>query len=78
MGEFKAKVALEATRGDLTVAELAARHGIQTQDRDMEAPGGRGPGGDVPELARGEQDRWHPGSSSCTPRSGSWLWNGIF
>lgn len=27
-GEFKAKVALEAIRGDLTLAELAARHGI--------------------------------------------------
>lgn len=26
--DFKAKVALEAIRGDLTVAELAARHGI--------------------------------------------------
>ena len=27
-GEFKAKVALEAIRGDLTLAELAVRHGI--------------------------------------------------
>jgi len=27
--EFKAKVALEAIRGDLTLAELAAKHGIQ-------------------------------------------------
>ena len=27
-GEFKAKVALEAIRGDLTLAELATRHGI--------------------------------------------------
>lgn len=27
--DFKAKVALEVTRGDLMVAELAARHGIQ-------------------------------------------------
>lgn len=26
--EFKAKVALEAIRGDLTLADLAARHGI--------------------------------------------------
>jgi transposase len=26
--EFKAKVALEAIRGDLTLAELAAKHGI--------------------------------------------------
>nr|AJW29479.1 hypothetical protein pJE1_057 [Sphingomonas sp. JE1]AJW29606.1 Transposase (class V) [Sphingomonas sp. JE1] len=26
--EFKAKVAMEAIRGDLTLAELAAKHGI--------------------------------------------------
>jgi transposase len=27
-GEFKAKVVLEALRWDLTLAELAARHGV--------------------------------------------------
>ena len=27
-GEFKARVALEAIRGDLTLAELATKHGI--------------------------------------------------
>lgn len=27
--DFKAKVALEAIRGDLALAELAAKHGIQ-------------------------------------------------
>jgi transposase len=27
-GEFKARVALEAIRGNLTLAELAAKHGI--------------------------------------------------
>ena len=27
-GEFKAKVALEAIRGDLTLADLSAKHGI--------------------------------------------------
>jgi transposase len=27
-GEFKAKVSLEAIRGELTLAELAAKHGI--------------------------------------------------
>jgi transposase len=27
-GEFKARVALEAIRGDRTLAELAAKHGI--------------------------------------------------
>jgi transposase len=29
--EFKAKVSLEAIRGDLTLAELAAKHGITTR-----------------------------------------------
>jgi transposase-like protein len=29
-GEFKAKVALEAIRGDLTLAELAAKHDIHS------------------------------------------------
>lgn len=28
-GEFKAKFALEALRGDLTLAELATKHGVQ-------------------------------------------------
>src|SRR3546814_6782989 len=28
LADFKAKVALEAIRGDLTLAELAAKHGI--------------------------------------------------
>ena len=27
--DFKAKVALEAIRGDLTLAELAAKHGVR-------------------------------------------------
>jgi transposase-like protein len=29
--EFKAKVALEALRGELTAAQLAAKHGILTK-----------------------------------------------
>lgn len=29
--EFKAKVALEAIRGDLTLAELSSKHGITTR-----------------------------------------------
>ena len=31
-GEFKAQVALDAIRGELTLAELAARHGIQARE----------------------------------------------
>ncbi len=34
--DFKAKVALEAIRGDLTLAELAAKHGVH---HTMIAPG---------------------------------------
>nr|CAM77517.1 hypothetical protein MGR_1983 [Magnetospirillum gryphiswaldense MSR-1] len=29
--DFKAKVALEAIKGDLTLAELAAKHGASTR-----------------------------------------------
>ena len=34
-GEFKAKVALEAIRGDLTLAELATKHGIHPTMADL-------------------------------------------
>lgn len=34
--EFKAKIAMEAIRGELTLAELAAKHGIH---HTMEAAG---------------------------------------
>jgi hypothetical protein len=36
---FKAKVAMEAIRGDLTLAELAAKHGASHDDRRVEASG---------------------------------------
>jgi transposase-like protein len=46
--DFKAKVALEAIRGDLTLAELAAKHGI---DHTMIAAWKRrGCGGDVGDV----------------------------
>ena len=35
--EFKGKVAMEAIRGELTLAELAARHGIHHMMRGLEA-----------------------------------------
>jgi hypothetical protein len=46
--DFKAKVALEAIKGDQTLVELAAKHQAQhspDDDRDVEAPGDRGTGG---------------------------------
>ena len=47
--EFKAKVALEAIRGELTAAQLAAKHGAHRtrpsdHGRRMEAPGHGGAG----------------------------------
>jgi len=77
--EFKAKVALEALKGEQTVAELASRFGIHptmihTWKRALlEGASGvfeRG-GKKAPEIDE-EQSR------NCTRRSGSWLWPTIF
>jgi transposase-like protein len=37
LADFKAKVALEALRGELTTAQLAAKHGIHHGRRSAEA-----------------------------------------
>ena len=40
--EFKSRVALEAIRGELTLAELASKHGVhQTMIAQWGAPGDR-------------------------------------
>lgn len=75
---FKAQVALEAIRGDLTLAELAAKHGVH---HTMIAFWKRQPsmGWQAPFLGRAmlpglrARARW----KSCTPRSGNW-WSEIF
>ena len=33
--EFKAKIALGALRGELTVSQLAAKHGVRASDDDI-------------------------------------------
>jgi transposase-like protein len=77
--DFKAKVALEAIRGDLTLAELAAKHCVH---HTMIAPWKRrvidGMAGTFPVRAMWPRPpakaRWR----SCTPRSGNWSSSGIF
>ena len=70
-GELKAKVALEALRGDRTLQEIASKHQVHpNQVEHMEAPGdGRG-------LARCSRTVWNAGGGimkarfvSFTPRS---------
>ena len=42
--DFKARVALEALRGDKTIQEIAAKHKVHpNQVSSWEAPGGGGP-----------------------------------
>ncbi len=78
--DFKAKVALEAIGGDLTLAKLGAKHGIhhtmiaawkrQAIDGMVSTFAGASEGG--------AGERRSGRSTSCIPRSGNWSWNGIF
>jgi len=68
--QFKAKVALEAMRGDRTIQEIAARHQLhpnQVSTRKRQAVEGMA---DVLLAAAGLTDRARRRSGSCTPRSG--------
>ena len=77
--DFKAKVALEAIRGELTTSQLATKHGVhQTMINDwkrMAISGlasifdGKGMEKDV--ARAGEVEK-------CTPKSANCWWNGIF
>jgi transposase len=77
--EFKAKVAMEAIRGDLTLAELAAKHGVHHtmigawKRQAMDGMASLFDGGDQAAKASSE-----PRSRNCTPRSASCWWSGIF
>ena len=77
--EFKAKVALEAIRGDLTLAELVTKHGVHHTMIALwkrQAIGGMagtfsGAGDAAKAIARVRR-------KSCTLRSDNWWWSGIF
>jgi transposase-like protein len=74
--DFKAKVALEAIRGDLTLAELAAKHGVHhtmIAAWKRQAIDGRSR-----VLARRPGRRVTRRWTNCTPRSASSWWNAIF
>ena len=78
-GDFKAKVALEAIRGDLTLAELAAKHGVH---HTMIAAWKRQAIDGMASTFSGAGDAAKAASESevenCMPRSGNWSWSGIF
>jgi transposase len=77
--EFKAKVALEAIRGELTLAELGAKHGIHhtmiAAWKRQAIEGLSATFSGAGEAARSPATRrW----TSCTRRLGSCWWSGIF
>jgi len=77
--EFKAKVALEALRGELTVSQLATKHDVHHTmigDWKRQALDGLV----TVFLARRKQRRacGRRMLRSCTPKSGNWWWSGIF
>ena len=79
--EFKARVALEALRGELTAAQLAAKHGIhQTMVGEWKTQAMEGlvavfSGKEAAQDTAGcPRPRW----KSCTRRSVSSWWSGIF
>ncbi len=70
-GEFKAKVALEALRGDKTVHEIATRHKVHPNTgKRLEAAGGGGDEGGILQGS-GVEGTTRRISGTCTRRSGS-------
>lgn len=73
--EFKAKVAMEAIRGDLALAELAAKHGVHHtmigawKRQAMEGMSS------LTAAIRTPKPRKRRRSKKCTPRSGNCWWN---
>ena len=90
--DFKAKVALEAIRGEATIAELVAKHGVhQTVIHSWKRQGLEGmaaifSGKAEAKAAEKEGEiesepcraTGSSGMGERTPRSGSWWWSGIF
>jgi transposase len=79
--EFKAKVALEALRGELTTVQLAAKHGIHhtmVGKWKRQAVEGMAAVFSGKSAAERRRSRRRPKWRSCTPRSGSSWWSGIY
>lgn len=77
--DFKAKVALEAIRGDLTLAELAAKHGVHhTMIASWKRQAIEGMAGTFSGLAMWPRPSARARWKSCMPRSGNWSSSGIF
>src|ERR1700759_4260105 len=79
--DFKAKIALEALRGELTTAQLATKHGIhQTMVGEWKKQAMEGLTAVFSDRSERLKRPWRlrRRSRSCTPRSVSCWWNGIF
>ena len=75
--EFKAKVALEAIRGELTISQLGEARRTSDHDQCLEEAGDGGPP-ESSKAGRRPARRARKTSRSCTQRSVSWSWSAIF
>lgn len=77
--EFKAKVALEAIKGEQTITELGSRYGLHP---NMITTWKRQAIENLAETFSTKAERTRtaddPRSRNCMPRSGNSRWNGIF
>ena len=77
--DFKAKVALEALKGGLTLSQLATKHGVhQTMIAAWRKQAIEGLSGVVSGKAEASEGVREGRSTRCAPRSASWWWSGIF
>lgn len=77
--DFKVKVALEALKGELTLSQLATKHGVhQTMIAAWRKQAIEGLPGAFPARPKLRTARAPATWRSFTPRSASWWWNGIF
>ena len=76
--EFKAKVALEAIRGELTISQLGAKHGVHQTMINAWKKQAMENLSTVLKVSRRPARRARRTSRSCTQRSASWSWSAIF
>ena len=77
--EFKAKVALEALKGEETISELASRFGVHpTMIHQWKRALLEGASGVFERGGRKWLKLMRSRSKTCTPRLGSWQWPTIF